>query len=76
MLPFLIPGGTLLETLQSGGPVPSALGNHWWWKALVMPHQVWMLLYLSVLLLYEMTFYRSTFRKEPGTPSESSRAGC
>jgi hypothetical protein len=28
ILPFLIPGGTLLETLQSGGPVPSALGNH------------------------------------------------
>ena len=27
------------------------------------------------VLLYEMTFYRSTLRKEPGTPSESSRAG-
>ena len=56
MLSVLIPGGTLPETLRSGGCVPSALGNHWWGKTLVMPHQGWMLLYLGVVLLYEMPF--------------------
>lgn len=34
----------------------SAWGNHGWWKTLVMPHQVWMLLCRGVVLLYEMTF--------------------
>lgn len=54
MLPFLIPGGTLLETMQMAGRIPGALTNHWWWNGLVMPHQVWALLLLSVVLLREM----------------------
>lgn len=54
MLPFLIPGGSLLETLQAGGRIPAAWLGHWWWEAFVMPHEVWMLLVLSVLLLHEM----------------------
>jgi|SRR5271156_375557 len=58
MLPFLIPGGTLLETMQISGRIPRVLANHWWWEALVMPHQVWMLLFLGVLLLREMSVYR------------------
>ena len=58
MLPFLVPGGTLLETMQIGGRIPRALANHWWWEALVMPHQVWLLLLLSILLLREMIAYR------------------
>jgi len=40
MLPFLIPGGTLLEAMQIGGRIPPTLTNHRWWEALVMPHQV------------------------------------
>lgn len=54
MLPFLIPGGTLLETMESSGRIPSALVHRWWWEMIVMPHQVWLLLLLSVLLLYAM----------------------
>ncbi len=54
MLPFLIPGGTLLETMQIAGSVPRALTSHWWWEALVMPHQVWALVFMSLLLLREM----------------------
>jgi hypothetical protein len=59
MLPFLIPGGTLLETMQASGRIPSILASRWWWEMIVMPHQVWMLFLLSVLLLYEMTVCRS-----------------
>jgi hypothetical protein len=59
MLPFLIPGGTLLEKMQAGGRIPSALVNHWWWDAIVMPHEIWALLLLSLLLLYEMSICKS-----------------
>jgi hypothetical protein len=58
MAPFLIPGGTLLEMMQTDGRIPSALANHWWWGIIVMPHQVWMLLLLSITFLWEMHTYR------------------
>jgi hypothetical protein len=54
ILPFLIPGGTLLETMQADGHIPSAIVRHWWWDAVVMPHEIWALFLLSILLLYEM----------------------
>jgi hypothetical protein len=54
MLPFLVPGGTLLETMQGSGRIPFSLANRWWWEALIMPHEVWVLSFLSVLLLCEM----------------------
>jgi hypothetical protein len=54
MLPFLIPGGTILQTLQNGGSISDTLANRWWWQMFVMPHEVWMLLLLAILLLYEM----------------------
>ncbi len=60
MLPFLIPGGTLLETMEADGRIPARLSGHWWWDALVMPHQVWMLLFLAILLLYSMSTQESS----------------
>jgi hypothetical protein len=54
MAPFLLPGGTILETLQTNGHVPDWLANHAWWQAFVMAHQVWALLLLSLLLLGAM----------------------
>ncbi len=57
MVPFLVPGGTLLEIMQAEGRIPTALANHWWWRIIVMPHQVWLLLILSMVLLREMHTY-------------------
>jgi len=54
MLPFLVPGGTMLETMQSDGRIPPALSSHWWWQVFVMSHQVWALFFLGILLLREM----------------------
>jgi hypothetical protein len=54
MLPFLIPGGTILQNWQNSGSIPSTLANRWWWQTFVMPHEIWMLFVLSILLLYEM----------------------
>jgi hypothetical protein len=65
MLPFLIPGGTLLETMESSGRIPSALAHRWWWEMIVMPHQVWLLLLLGLLLLCEMIMERSSPRSSP-----------
>jgi hypothetical protein len=57
MIPFLIPGGTLLETMEISGRIPAALAHRWWWEAFAMAHQVWLLLFLGILLLYEMAIY-------------------
>lgn len=52
MLPFVIPGAVLLQTLASEGRIPDSMANAWWWNTLVMPHEIWALLLLSVLLLF------------------------
>jgi hypothetical protein len=53
--PFLVPGAAVLDQLTERGWLPAALVDRWWWNALVMPHAVWALLVLSLLLLYVMS---------------------
>ena len=76
MLPFLIPGGTLLETMQIAGRIPRALTNHWWWEAVVMPHQVWALLFLSIVLLREMGTDGAGFRSRRAFVAAAVRRRC
>jgi len=78
MLPFLIPGGTILETMQANRRIPLTWASRWWWELFVMPHQVWMLLLLSLLLLYEMTIYRlpPAFREYDRDASSVRPPGC
>jgi hypothetical protein len=52
---FLVPGGSLLETLRNRGFITSAFSSTTWWNGLVMAHAVWCLLVLTLSLLYEMT---------------------
>jgi len=59
MVPFLIPGGTILQTMQINGRIPSTLSEHWWWDTIVMPHEIWALFFLGLLLLYEMAVPRN-----------------
>jgi hypothetical protein len=59
MVPFLIPGGTILQTMQINGHIPSTLSERWWWDTIVMPHEVWALFFLGLLLLYEMAVQRT-----------------
>jgi hypothetical protein len=72
LLPFLIPGGTLLEALQDRGSLPLGLTSHWWWQGLVMPHEVWLLLLLSGLLLYEMALPGAGGVQEPAHSAANS----
>jgi hypothetical protein len=54
MLPFLAPGGSVLEQLQFRGQIPGAIAHSWYWMCIVMPHQIWFLLCLSLLLLWRI----------------------
>jgi len=60
-VPFLAPGGSLLETLRDSGRIPSSIATNWFWNEFVMPHAVWSLLLLAALLLWEM-------RRQRGIP--------
>ena len=53
VLVFLVPGGSALEQLQHTGHL-ATLQHSWWWTHIVMPHQVWALVFLSGLLLAAM----------------------
>lgn len=53
LLVFLVPGGTILEQFQQAGHF-AAIQNHWWWKMIVLPHESWVILLLSLLLLRAM----------------------
>lgn len=53
ILAFLVPGGSVLEVMQRTGHF-IALQHSWFWSRFVMPHQVWVLVALSCLLLSAM----------------------
>ena len=55
ILPFFIPGAALLDRLAQGRRLPAAVLDGWWWNAVVMPHEVWDILFISILLLYFMS---------------------
>ena len=54
MAPFLLPGAALLQQAARQGRIPDAWTHSWWWDRILMPHQTWLLLLLSILLLCEM----------------------
>ncbi len=54
---FLVPGGSALEQLLPAGHF-AAMSHSWWWNVLVMPHESWSVLVLSVLLLAAMQVER------------------
>lgn len=55
MTPFLVPGTAFLQQLALHGRIPDAVKDSWWWDRVVMPHETWTLLLLSLVLLYEIT---------------------
>jgi hypothetical protein len=67
ILVFLVPGGSALEQLQRTSHL-FAVRHSWWWTHILMPHQVWALLSLSVLLLVAM---RTSAATAPGQNSDA-----
>jgi len=54
MTPFLVPGAAVLQQAMRTGRSPEAWGTSWWWDRLLMPHQTWFLLFVSLVLLFGM----------------------
>lgn len=54
MASFLVPCAAILQQLGRSGRLPEVLANSWWWDGLLMPLQTWVLLALSLVLLYRM----------------------
>jgi hypothetical protein len=50
--PFLVPGPALLAYFASTERIPMSIAGGWWWNGVVMPHEAWDLILLSLLLLY------------------------
>jgi hypothetical protein len=50
--PFFMPGAIFLTDHASFGYIPAATAHQWWWNVIILPHEAWDLILLSVLLLY------------------------
>jgi len=49
--PFLVPGAVFLATVTGAGQIPAAVSSHWWWTTLILSHESWDLILISVVLL-------------------------
>lgn len=54
LLPFLLPGASMLAVLASRHPFFHRTAERWWWNAILIPHETWAVLIIAVLLLYAM----------------------
>ncbi len=54
IVPFAIPGAALLQQGAWLGYIPAAWTRWWGWERIVMPHETWILLALSIVLLHGM----------------------
>ena len=68
MTPFLVPGTVILQQIARQGRLPSAVTDSWWWNCVVMPHESWLLLVLSLALLYAMLQDPSGASRSPSAP--------
>ena len=52
--PFFVPGPALLGKLALAGRFTTTITDSWWWNTIVLPHEVWDVLLIAILLLYWM----------------------
>ena len=64
---FLIPGAAMLSTAARQHWIPSSVMMSAWWQTVILPHQVWAILGLALMLLAVMAQQSSTqqLRKPP-----------
>ncbi len=65
LIPFAFPGAAALQQLAQSRRFPPEIQSSWWWNTLIMPHQIWALLLVSILLLRAMAIW-------PGEPQPLS----
>ena len=52
--PFFAPGAAFLDRWTEQGRIPQRIAHRGWWNMIVMPHEIWSLIALSILLLLWM----------------------
>jgi hypothetical protein len=52
VFPFSIPGTFVLFDLGSRGIIPHSIVSKWWWTIFIMPHQVYLLISIIILLTF------------------------
>jgi hypothetical protein len=65
MAPFLVPGAAVLQQAVRQGRIPAAWAASWWWERFLMPHQTWLLLFVSLVLLYGMAKRNQVVLEQP-----------
>lgn len=69
--PFLLPGAAFLQQLAVQGRIPNALTKTWVWNCIIMPHETWALLALSMVLLYGFRASLGQYRPHVENATES-----
>lgn len=65
IVPFFAPGAALLDRWTEQGRIPQRIAHSGCWNMIVMPHEIWSLIALSILLLLWMdTSSRSGISQE------------
>ncbi|HEY4904185.1 MAG TPA: glycosyltransferase family 87 protein [Candidatus Sulfotelmatobacter sp.] len=73
ILPFFVPGAALLDRLTQQGRVPASIARSGWWNRIVMPHEIWSLISLSIMLLFFMRTATHSANTQPATRIPSKR---
>lgn len=50
-LPFLLHGQVLLVELARSGRISPGIISSWWWNSVALPHEIWVLIFLAILLV-------------------------
>jgi hypothetical protein len=50
--PFLVSGPAVLSELGRMGRIAPSIARSGWWNVIVIPHEVWSLICLAIVLLY------------------------
>jgi len=69
---FFVPGAALLDHLTQQGRVPASIAHSGWWNKIVMPHEIWSLIALSIMLLFFMrtATHSANTQSATGIPSK------
>lgn len=49
---FLFPGSAFLQQLAVHGRVSDSVIHSWWWNCIVMPHETWAIVLISLVLIH------------------------
>jgi hypothetical protein len=56
---FLIPGAWMLQLSVASGRIAPVIAESWWFRTVALPHQIWALLAIQVILLVTIARRRS-----------------